>query len=331
MQYRTLGRSEIQVSTIAMGCWAIAGDWTWGSQAEADAVDAIHASLDAGVTLFDTAPLYGDGYSERLLGRALGDRRDKAVIATKVSQQHLAAGDLIASCDESLARLGTDHIDLLQAHWPNWDIPTDETFAAFESLVRMGKVRAIGVSNFGPRDLADALPRTDIVSNQLVYSLLARSIEFDIMPVCREHNLSILPYSPLAQGLLTGKFQSADDVPDTRARTRHFSSDRPHTRHEQPGCEAQTFAAIADVRAIASEQNLAMNHVALAWLLAQPMVASVLAGARNRQQALDNAQAGDVQLDEQVIARLSDATDPVKQALGAEPDLWMPPGQSRIR
>jgi myo-inositol catabolism protein IolS len=331
VKYRKLGTTQIEVSTVAMGCWAVIGGLTWGDQDEAAAIEAMNVAIDHGITFFDTAPGYGDGESERLLGRALADRRDEVVIATKVSPSQLKPDDLAASVDKSLADLATDRIDVLQIHWPNWDVPLADSLDALQRLVAAGKIRAIGVSNFGPRDLADAAAIAPIAVNQLAYSLLTRAIEYDIQPLCEQHQVSILPYSPLAQGLLTGKFASADDVPPGRARTRHFSSDREHTRHGQPGCERETFDAIDSIRRVADRLGLPMGQLALAWCLHQPMVASVLAGARSPQQVTDNAKAADIQLDPATLDELERITQPVKDALGPHPDLWKAPGESRMR
>lgn len=331
MKYRKLGTTDIEVSTVAMGCWAIIGGLTWGDQDEAAANRAIRTAIDHGITLFDTAPGYGDGESEQLLGRALADRRDDVIIATKVSPSQLKPDDLAASVDKSLTDLGTDRIDLLQIHWPNWDVPLAESIGAMQRLMQAGKIRALGVSNFGPRDLADAVSLAPIDVNQLAYSLLTRAIEYDIQPLCEQHQVSILPYSPLAQGLLTGKFASADDVPPGRARTRHFSSDREHTRHGQPGCESETFDAIAGIRRVADRLEIPMGQLALAWCLHQPMVASVLAGARSPQQVIANAKSAEIQLDAATLDELDRITQPVKAALGPHPDLWKAPDDSRMR
>ncbi|MFW6060296.1 MAG: aldo/keto reductase [Phycisphaeraceae bacterium] len=330
MQYRTLGRTDIEVSTVAMGCWAIVGDGTWGPQDEQDAIDAIRAALDAGITFFDTAEAYGDGDSEKLLARGLADQRDRAVIASKVSPSNLNAADLRRACERSLKHLGTDYIDLYQVHWPNWDVPIDETFGALEKLRDQGKIRAIGVSNFGPKDLSEAINQARIESNQVAYNLLLRGVEHGIQPMCAEHGIAILPYSPLAQGLLTGKFRTADEVPEGRARTRHFAADRPQARHGEPGCERETFAAIDGIRAVSARIGQPMGRVALAWLLHQPAVASVLAGARNPAQARENAQAADVTLSDEVLRELDELTQPVKRHLGANPDPWQP-AETRMR
>lgn len=323
MEYRKLGKSDLTVSAVCLGTWSIVGeDFTWGHQELADSVAAIHASLDAGVNFFDTAELYGGGESEEILARALGARRKNVVVASKVASEHLDAEGLAAACENSLRRLKTDYIDLYQVHWPSQTIPMSDIMPRLLKLRDQGKVRHIGVSNFGPEFLADALAAGPVQSNQLPYNLLWRPIEFEVLPLCVEKQVSILCYSPLCQGLLTGKFSSADEVPETRARTRLFSSKRPHTRHAQPGCERETFEAIAEIRKICASIHVPMSHVALAWLLAQKPVASVVVGARNAQQAGENAKAADLKLPADVLEKLSAATERIKQAMGDNADFW---------
>src|SRR5688572_12606421 len=185
MRYTFLPGTDIRVSVIAMGCWALAGDMTWGDQSEADSIAAVRAALDAGITFFDTAPGYGDGLSERRLGKGLAGLRERAVIATKVGPDAMRGPDLVASVERSLGYLGTDYVDLLQIHWPSRDVPLTETWAALERLREQGKTRAIGVSNFGALDLSDALALgARPVTNQLPYSLLSRAVEFEIQPEC---------------------------------------------------------------------------------------------------------------------------------------------------
>ena len=331
MRYRKLGTTDIEVSVVAMGCWAIVGDFTWGPQDEADSIATIHAALDSGITLLDTAESYGDGYSEVLLGKALAGRRQEAVIASKVSGNRHDLQGIRQACDESLGRLKTDYIDLYQLHWPNWDIPFAETMGALAKLKEEGKVRAVGVCNFGPRDLTDVLATGHVETNQLSYSLLWRAIEWEIQPLCVQNGVGILTYSPLLQGLLTGKFATAADVPDSRARTRHFSSARPHGRHGEPGQEAATFAALDRIRGVCERLGLPMAEVALAWLLAQPGVTSVLAGARHPGQIAENVKAADLELPAEALAALSTATEPLKVALGTNPDMWQTKEKSRIR
>ena len=331
MRYRTLGQTGITVSVVAMGCWAIVGDSTWGPQDEAASVATIQAALDAGVNFFDTAEAYGDGYSESLLGRALAGRRHEAVIATKVSPSYLSRDEIRQHCERSLQQLGTDYVDLYQIHWPSRTVPLAETMEALDTLRQQGKVRAIGVSNFGLQDLSDLLAVGRCETNQLPYSLLSRAIEYAIQQKCIDAGIGILCYSPLAQGLLTGKFSSPDEVPEGRARTRHFSSERPQTRHGEPGCEAETFAALEEIRRISASVHEPMAAVALGWLLHQPGVTSVIAGARHPEQIRQAAHAADLQLSLETIAGLTIASDEVKQMLGPNPDLWQSAAESRSR
>lgn len=329
MQYRTLGKTDLSVSAIAMGCWVLAGDTTWGPQNEADSIATVHAALDAGVTLFDTAEGYGAGASESILGRALTGRRSRAVIATKLSRSNSTAEQVSRACHASLQRLQTNYIDLYQIHWPSRSVPLDETMGALDRLRQQGKIRAVGVCNLGVQDLSDLLPVGRPASNQLPYSLLWRAIEYEIQGLCVAENVDILCYSPLAQGLLTGKFHSADEVPEGRARTRHFGAHRPQARHGEPGCEAETFAAIERIRTLAGALGRPMSQVALAWLLCQPGVAAVITGARRPDQIVETAQAVDRALSPDSLAALDAATVDLKHRLGPNPDMWQSDGRFR--
>ncbi len=335
MNYRKLGNTDIDVSVIALGGWALAADSsevTWGKQDERDSLATIDAALDEGINFIDTAEGYSKGASEELIGRALKGRRDRMVVATKAGRKNLAPEKLIQACEGSLRRLQMDMIDLYQLHWADPEVPLEDTLGALSTLRDQGKIRAFGVCNFGPGDLSDLVKTgTDCASNQLAYSLLARAIEYEIQPLCMEHNIGILCYSPLAQGLLTGKFRTADDVPAGRARTRHFSSDRTETRHGESGCETETFRAIEKIRNSCDRLGRPMEEVALAWLLHQPAVTSVLAGARNPEQLRRNTRAAAVRLDKEVLDELAEATEVVKHALGPNADLWMGGDNSRMR
>ena len=326
MEYRRLGRSELKVSIISMGCWAIGDNPFWGHQEEDDAVDAINAALDGGVNFFDTAELYG---SEELLGRALDGKRKEVIIATKVPPDRLKPKDLRLACEESLRRLKTDYIDVYYIHWPNWEIRLEDTISTMEALKREGKIRLIGCSNFGRRDLEDFSELSGVEVNQLPYSLIWRAIEYEIQPFCVKNNIAMTCYSPLAQGLLTGKFRSADDVPEGRARTRHFSSTRPGVRHRESGAEKETFEAIERIRRICQDIDTPMSEIALAWLLSRPGVTSVIAGARNRKQMESNIKAVDMELSRDTIELLTSAAQGLKHRLGKNPDLWE--SDSRIR
>jgi aryl-alcohol dehydrogenase-like predicted oxidoreductase len=331
MQYRTLPGTDIEVSAIALGCMSLVPNETYAGIDESQAHATVHTAIDAGITLFDNAPAYGRGEAERVLGRALIGRRDQVLIATKAGGRTLGADEIAADCDASLSRLRTDVIDLYQIHWPRRTVPLDETIRAMEKLVDAGKVRAIGVCNFGPLDLSELALLTHCCTNQVAYNLLARAVEFEIVDICLAHDIGVLCYSPVAQGLLAGKFRSADEVPESRARTRHFSGGRPQARHGEPGFEQETFDAIDTIRGVAQRLSVPMADLSLAWLLHQPFVTCVLVGASRPEQIARNVSAAALDLSDDVVAELSSATDMLKQQMGPSIDMWAPPAEARTR
>ncbi|MFW5689322.1 MAG: aldo/keto reductase [Spirochaetota bacterium] len=327
MQYRRLGTSDLEVSIIGFGAWGISGGSMWGDQDEQDSMNALNAAVDAGMTFIDSAEGYGDGYSEELIGRALSGRRDEIVLATKVSPTHLRPESLRSSCEASLRRLATDHIDLYQIHWPS---PPGDPDAVAETLGRLrdeGKIRYAGVSNFGPADL-DPYPANLFVSNQIAYSVAFRAIEYELLPATRERGMSVIGYSTLLHGVLTGTYANADEVPPGRARTRHFSSARESVRHFEQGHEESLFALIDEMRAVAAEAGLTVREVAILWVLAQEGVATTLAGSRNAGQAQSNAAVAEKALVPEHLRRLTVASEPLKEAMGPNPDMWQ--SESRV-
>lgn len=316
--------SDVEISRIGFGAWPIVGGFNWGPQDEKDSVDALESAIEMGINFFDTAKVYGGGKSEELITRVLGGKRKELVLATKISPEEFRYQDLKDACEDRMQSLNTDYIDLLQLHWPNWDIPIEQPFSALMDLKKEGKIRAYGVSNFGVRDLKDALALegVEISSNQLPYNLLWRAIEFEILPLCNEHNIPVLPYMPIMQGLLAGSFKHPDELAEDRARSRHFSSKRPQTRHGEDGCEEETFEAVEALRQFSVGLGISMVEMSLAWLLYQEGVGSVIVGARNRRQVLGNAKAIDVALKVESLARMDVVTEQLKQILGANPDLW---------
>ena len=331
MRYTRFPGTDWNVSRIVMGCWALAGDQTWGFQDEQEAIATIHAAIDVGINFFDNAELYGNGLAESILGKALIGRRDRVFIASKFNRENARSEQVIAACERSLRRLQTDYIDLYQIHWANWDVPFEETWGALQRLREQGKIRAIGVCNFGPRDLSAILQLGHPSTNQLPYGPLFRAIEFEVVPACLAAGVGILCYSPLTIGLLTGKFSTADEVPAGRARTRHFSSQRPLTRHGEPGCEEETFKAIAEIASLAQALNVSIPQLALAWLLQRPGVLGVINGMRRPDQAVQNAIAAEIDLDSSVASRIEMITDQIKEKLGANPDMWEGTERSRFR
>lgn len=321
---------SICVSSVALGCWAFSDEKMWGRQDLDESISTLHAAIDQGINFFDTAPGYGDGASEKLVGEAMQDRRDKVVIASKVARWDLRPIDLRQSCEASLRRLRTDYIDLFQLHWPSHEIPLDETLTVLEALRQEGKCRAIGVCNFGRLDLHDWLRLGGAhTTNQVAYSLLARAIEMEVVPIMKEAEMRVLAYCPLMQGLLSGKFDDADAVPDPRARSRHFRSDRPFSLHGEEGFEKLTFDTIRRLKALAGEWGLELAPVSLAWLLQQPAVGSLIVGVRSRAQLERNLVATQIRLSPAQIGELSAITEDLKMAMGPEPDLWASPSRMR--
>jgi len=207
MEFRMLGTSGIKISSIIMGTWQ-AGKEMWAGIDDVESTTAIKAAYDAGITTFDTAAVYGDGHSEKIVGNALQDVRDNVVIATKVFSNHLKHQQVIDACHRSLKNLNTDYIDLYQIHWPPGSfgakpVPLEETMGALNDLKAQDKIRAIGVSNFSRSQIEDAAKYGDIDSLQPPYSLFWRKVETDALPYCFENNITVLAYSSMAQGLLT--------------------------------------------------------------------------------------------------------------------------------
>ncbi|MBD3412951.1 MAG: aldo/keto reductase [Candidatus Aminicenantes bacterium] len=323
MKYRTLGNTDLQISTVSFGCWAIIGGFNWGHQEKKDSLDALCAAYDSGINFFDTAEAYGNGYSEQLIAEALGKKRDRIIIASKASPPHFTSDKLRTACERSLKNLRTGYIDLYQLHWPNWEIPIQETLGSLEQLKQEGKIRAYGVSNYGPQDLKECLQtKFEISSNQMAYSLLFRAVEYEVLSLCQDNHISLLCYSPIMQGLLTGKFNSIEEIPEDRQRTRHFSSSRPEARHNEEGAEAETMEAVSRIRKIAKDAGISMTSLSIAWLLSQPSVATAIVGGRSADQAKKNALAADVELETETLSRLSQATEQLKQKMGRNLDMW---------
>ena len=318
-----LPHTDFEISRLIFGCWAIVGGFNWGPQDKNDSLSAIKEAFDKGITTFDTAEAYGNGTSENLLAEALGEKRKDIIIASKVGPQDFLPENVIKACERGLKNLKTDYIDLYQLHWPNPEIPLEDTLGALQKLKDDGKIRAYGVSNFGNKSL-DICKHSGftISSNQMAYNLIFRAIEYSILPQCVQDNVPVLCYSPIMQGLLTGKFDAADQVPDDRARTRHFSKDRSQSRHQEEGCEELTFHTLGKIKKFAAETNFSMGSLSLAWLLAQEGVAAPIVGGRNADQVKKNLQAMEVTLTSDMINYLNEISSPLKEKLGENADLW---------
>ncbi|MGY1721116.1 aldo/keto reductase family protein [Blastococcus sp. SYSU DS0552] len=316
MEFRRLGRSGLNVSQIAFGNWL-----THGSQVEEDAaVSCVHAALDVGITTFDTADVYAGTAAESVLGRALaGQRREGLEIATKVywptgpgpNDRGLSRKHVVESCHASLRRLGTDYIDLYQAHRYDPTVPLEETMTAFADLVRAGKVLYLGVSEWQPDQIASAAAlarelNVQLVSNQPQYSMLWRVIEGEVVPTCEREGLSQIIWSPLAQGVLTGKYRPGEQPP-TGSRAGHSA-----VGFQIEGFLAdEVLAKVQGLRPVADDLGLTMAQLALAWVLQNPNVAAAIIGASRPEQVRDNVKAVGVRLDADVMARVDEVLDGV--------------------
>jgi aryl-alcohol dehydrogenase-like predicted oxidoreductase len=321
MQKRTLGNSNIQVTPIVMGTWQ-AGKRMWVGIEDADSIAAIRAAYEAGITTIDTAEVYGEGHSEQIVAEALADVRDSVVYATKVFANHLKYDLVIEACDRSLQNLKTDYIDLYQIHWPSgtWNsvmVPIAETMNAMNKLKQDGKIRAIGVSNFSRSQLEEAAQYGRIDSVQPPYSLFWRQAEQEIVPYCVANNISILAYSSLAQGLLTGKFgrehQFAEG--DHRVANKLFKGET-YKRAQQ---------ALERLRPIADRYQATLGNLALAWLIAQPPtkpLVNAIVGARHAEQSRQNAQAAEMQLSAADLQEIDAIGKTVTDYLDDNPVMW---------
>src|SRR5882757_3948135 len=321
MEYRKIGGSGLELSAITFGAWA-AGGWMWGHTDRLDAMEAIRASYDLGVTSFDTAPIYGQGTSEEIVGESLIGfvPRDKFQILTKFGMRwDLTKGDfafksknnqgkdidiykyagrasIIKECEDSLRRLRTDYIDLYQIHWPDPTTPIAESMDAVATLIKQGKVRYAGVSNYNVEQLEEAGRYVHIVSNQVPYSMVNLGIELDVVPYCIANNKAILAYSPMERGLLTGKMKPgyAFEKGDHRADL-HFFTDENITR-------TNTF--LQKIKPIADNKKVTLSQLVLRWTTEQPGITIALAGARNAEQAIMNAKAADMKLENDELVQI---------------------------
>lgn len=324
MRYRLLGRTGLRVSELALGTMTFGGGRTIGGLEQSAANDLVALALEAGVNLFDTADAYGGGEAERMLGRALGARRPEVLVATKVRLRAGPAGPndvgltrahVLDAVDASLERLGTDYLDLYQVHIVDAWTPLEETLRALEDLVRWGKVRYVGCCNYPAWQLMKALAIADrhdwsrFVSLQAHYSIASRELERELVPLVRDQGLGLLVWSPLAGGLLTGKFGRDGDGP---------SGSRRSSFHFPPVDRERALAVVDVMRGIAEREDASVARVALAWLLARDAVTSVLLGARRQEQLEDNLRAPEVALGDDDLARLESVS-----ALPEEYPGWM--------
>ncbi|HEX7581785.1 MAG TPA: aldo/keto reductase family protein [Gaiellaceae bacterium] len=308
MRYRQLGSSDLQVSEISLGSWLTYGGGVEREQAEA----CVAKAFDVGINFIDTANVYAGGKAEEFLGEVLSSRpRDSYILATKLfgpmsdTDQGLSREQVFKQIDASLARLRTDHVDLYQCHRYDWDTPLDETMEALTEVVRQGKARYLGFSEWPPEKIQEALDLPNVekfVSSQPQYSMLWRGPERDVIPLCAANGISQIVWSPLAQGALTGKYRPGQKPPEGSRMTSDamgiwMDSFRDDT----------LLARIQLLQPIADELGITMAQLALAWVLREPNIASAIVGASRPQQVVDNAAASGIELDADVLRRIDEA------------------------
>ncbi len=317
MKKRKLGNTNIEITPIIMGTWQ-AGKARWAGIEDKETIKAIREAVELGITTIDTAEVYGQGHSEKIVAQALKDIRHRAVYATKVFANHLRYDDVINACENSLQNLATDYIDLYQIHWPSgsWNTeiaPIAETMKALNELKKQGKIRAIGVSNFSVPQLKEAQLYGEIVSIQPPYSLFWRGVEKEIQPYCLEQNISILSYSSLAQGILTGKFGDNPTFAEGDHRKDHRLFQPPHWERVKN--------ALSLLEPIAIKYHCTIGQIAIAWLIRQPKTNAIV-GARNVEQVRENAQAGEIELTPEDIIKIDSIGKEVTKHLDDNLFMW---------
>ena len=314
---RELGKSGIKATAVGLGTWAMGG-WMWGGTDEDQSVKAIQAAIGEGISLIDTAPAYGMGKSEELVGRALKGRRDKVVLATKCGlvwhtnngnyffdqedkpvHRFLGKESIIYEVEQSLKRLGTDYIDHYITHWQDPTTPVSETLEAMAILKEQGKIRSVGISNVTTDDLNAYLAAGTVDAIEECYSMLDRGVESELRPICQSNNVSILSYSSLALGLLSGKIS-----PD-----RQFDGDdqrKDHPRFSISNRE-KISSLFKEIKPISNDYRITIAQLVIAWTLQQPGITFVLCGARNPAQAIENTCAGAISLADGDVAQINAA------------------------
>jgi aryl-alcohol dehydrogenase-like predicted oxidoreductase len=333
MERRALGSTEIHLSAISLGAWAMGG-WAWGGTDRKAALEALRACPEFGISTVDTAPVYGFGVSEELVGESIRGRRDRYEILTKCGLRwdlqegmfyfetrdesgrtlrvHRYSGrdSIIWECEQSLRRLGTDYIDLYQIHWNDPTTPISESMEAFIRLKEQGKIRAAGVSNYSVSQMEEARMSLDVASNQVPYSMLRREIEQDLVPWCLQNKSSILAYSPLQRGLLTGKI-----TPETSFAEGDF---RPTTPWYRPGNIEKVNRFLDGLRPMAEEKGATLAQLVIRWTLQQEGITVALVGARNRAQVEQNAGAAAFRLEDHETAQITASLDALNRELDME-------------
>ncbi len=347
MKRSKLGKSDIIVSAMTVGCWPFGDGEYWGAQSQKEVDKVVQSALDKGVNTFDTAEIYNGGNSESSLGKALKGRRDEAVVISKISPSN--GRNVRKHCIESLQRLKMDYLDIYMLHWPINRLSMEhftsdkniiesppkieDTFNQFNELKKEGLIRSIGLSNFGRKQMEEvAISGVQVDVNEITYNIVSRAIEAEIVPYCQESQISIIGSMGLQQGLLAGIYKTADDVPKHQAHSRHYQDYRGGgtSRHGEIGAEKEIFEVLDELRDIAEKLNINVSQLSIAWILKKAFMASTLVGSRNVDHLEMNIKACSLTIPDEIENLIDKISQPVLDKLGNNPDYYEHSSQSRI-
>lgn len=349
MTHKKIGKSNLSISRLGIGCWSFGGGEYWGEQNQSDVENVVRTALEHGANFFDTARMYNAGKSEESLGKALKGVRDQAVICSKVAPANAYPDTLRSECEATLKALQTDYVDIYMLHWPINTLgvrhftsdsnvisapPTaQEAFETLAALQKEGKIREIAVSNFGPQQMEEALQYCpSLAANEVTYNIVSRAAEAEIVPFCQTHDIGVIGSMTIMQGLLSGKYHRPEDVPPHQAHSRHFAQERGgvHSRHYEPGAEKEIFEVLDRLRLIAAETEMSLSQIAIRWVLAKDWMSSCLIGSRNEKQLLENLAAAGTALPADITAEIDRISQCVWDKLGNSADYYENRKDSRI-
>ncbi|KAK8792892.1 hypothetical protein WA158_005056 [Blastocystis sp. Blastoise] len=318
---------DLEVSKLALGTWQFGDTFFYKKNTPEVEAQIVKTAFDCGINFFDTAEGYGNGVSEKALGAALsksGRTREEYVLASKAVGDCLEPTKLRQTVQNTLDNLQTSYLDLMQIHWYNPSIKPSIYIPVLQELVDEGKIRAIGISNFGVQQMTETLDLgIPIVSNQLPYSLLNRCIEDDIVPFCHSHSMNVLAYSPLSQGLLTGKYTTTEQCPDGLSRSRYFNcKSSSMSRHGSEGNEPLLWDTLSKLKTMSQQLNITLPQLSLSYVLSQGYVDNMIFGVSRPEQIISNIEAVNIKLSPESISQANSISEPMKVFLNGNPDLW---------